>query len=169
MSNPIPKPKLNPKPSPKPNRAELLAAVTVAARRQHAAYTLFNQAMADRLGLHPTDLQCVSLLGLEPDPLTTGEIAKLTGLTSGSATRLVDRLLRAGLVERHPDPHDRRRTRISLTADRAPELTAAWDAPGTAFAEALDEFTEEELGAIERYLARTTEVGVEQAERLRGQ
>ncbi|EPH39494.1 MarR family transcriptional regulator [Streptomyces aurantiacus] len=150
-----------------PNRTELLAAVTVAARRQHAAYTLFNQAMADRLGLHPTDLQCVSLLGLEPEPLTTGEIARLTGLTSGSATRLVDRLLRAGLVERHPDPHDRRRTRISLTADRAPDLTAAWDEPGTAFAAALAEFTEEELGAVERYLLRTTEVGAEQAERLR--
>ncbi|MEU2719069.1 MarR family winged helix-turn-helix transcriptional regulator [Streptomyces smyrnaeus] len=149
------------------NRADLLAAVTVAARRQHAAYTLFNQAMAERLGLHPTDLQCVSLLGLEPEPLTTGEIAKLTGLTSGSATRLVDRLERAGLVEKGPDPHDRRKTRVTPSTRRAGELAAAWEAPGAAFASALDTFTTEELAVIERYLQRTTRVGDEQAGRLR--
>ncbi|MFF5977214.1 MarR family winged helix-turn-helix transcriptional regulator [Streptomyces olindensis] len=141
--------------------------MTEAARRQHAAYALFNQAMADRLGLHPTDLQCVSLLALEREPLTTGEIARLTGLTSGSATRLVDRLERAGLVERSPDPDDRRRTRVSLTAHRAPEADAAWDAPADAFAEALEGFTDEELAVIERYLHRTTEVGSAQTERLR--
>lgn len=149
------------------NREDLLAAVTVAARRQHAAYTLFNQAMADRLGLHPTDLQCVSLLGLEPEPLTTGEIAELTGLTSGSATRLVDRLERAGLVERRPDAHDRRRTRVSLTARRSPETEAAWEAPGSAFADLLAEFTDEELAVIERYLRHSTRVGSAQAARLR--
>ncbi|MFJ3617781.1 MarR family winged helix-turn-helix transcriptional regulator [Streptomyces iakyrus] len=149
------------------NREGLIAAVAVAARRQHAAYSLFNQAMADRLGLHPTDLQCVSLLGLEPEPLTTGQIAELTGLTSGSATRLVDRLERAGLVERRPDPHDRRRTRVSLTARRAPEADAAWDAPGDAFTALLAEFGDEELRVIERYLRRSTEVGSAQAARLR--
>jgi DNA-binding MarR family transcriptional regulator len=149
------------------NRAELLAAVTTAARRHHAAYTLFNQALADRLGLHPTDVQCVSLLGLESEALTTGDIARLTGLTSGSATRLVDRLERAGLVDRRPDPQDRRKSLVSLSARRAAELEAVWDEPGSAFTHALDDFTDEELVVIERYLRRTTEVGGEQAERLR--
>ncbi|QIP82944.1 MarR family transcriptional regulator [Streptomyces sp. Tu 2975] len=148
-------------------RAELLTAVTAAARRHHAAYTMFSQALADQLGLHPTDLQCVSLLGLEPRPRSTGEIAKLTGLTSGSATRLVDRLERAGLVERSPDLHDRRKMLVSPTARRAPEVAAAWDTPGRAFAQALDDFTDEELLVVERYLQRITQVGSEQAERLR--
>ncbi|MFF4857433.1 MarR family winged helix-turn-helix transcriptional regulator [Streptomyces rubiginosohelvolus] len=148
-------------------REELAAAVTATTRRHHAAYTLFNQAMADHLGLHPTDLQCVSLLALEPCPRTTGEIAELTGLTSGSATRLVDRLQRAGLAERHPDPHDRRKMLVALTHGRTPEVEAAWDTPGRAFDRALDEFTDEELTVIERYLRRTTDVGTEQAARLR--
>jgi DNA-binding MarR family transcriptional regulator len=151
------------------SRAELLSAVTTAARRHHAAYTLFNQTLADRLGLHPTDLQCISLLDLESEPLTTGEIAKLTGLTSGSATRLVDRLERARLVERRPDPQDRRKARVSLTTQRDTELQAAWHAPGHAFAQALEGFTDEELAVIERYLQRTTEVGSQQTERLRTQ
>lgn len=148
------------------SRTELLSAVTTAARRHHAAYTLFNQALADRLGLHPTDLQCMSLLDLEPEPLTTGEIAKLTGLTSGSATRLVDRLERANLVERRPDPLDRRKALVSLTTQRDGPLETAWDEPGNAFAEALQGFTDAELVVIERFLLRTIEVGSRQAERL---
>ncbi|MET9669402.1 MarR family transcriptional regulator [Streptomyces sp. NPDC006475] len=148
-------------------RGELVAAVTATARRHHAAYTLFNQAMADHLGLHPTDLQCVSLLALEPGPRTTGEIAELTGLTSGSATRLVDRLQKAGLAERHPDPHDRRKMLVSLTRDRPLEVEAAWDTPGKAFAKALEDFSDDELTVIERYLRRTTDVGTEQTSRLR--
>ncbi|MFI6370048.1 MarR family winged helix-turn-helix transcriptional regulator [Streptomyces sp. NPDC050546] len=148
-------------------RGELVAAVTAAARRHHAAYTLFNQAMAEHLGLHPTDLQCVSLLALETGPRTTGQIAELTGLTSGSATRLVDRLQKAGLAERHPDAHDRRKMLVSLTTGRTPEIEAAWDTPGNAFDQALDDFTEDELTVIERYLRRTTDVGTEQTARLR--
>ncbi|GAA3017310.1 MarR family winged helix-turn-helix transcriptional regulator [Streptosporangium longisporum] len=148
-------------------RKELVEAVTATARRHHAAYTLFNQAMAERLGLHPTDLQCVGLLALEPGPCTTGEIAELTGLTSGSATRLVDRLQKAGLAERHPDPHDRRKMLVTLTPGRAPEIEAAWDAPGRAFGQALEDFTDDELIVIERYLRRTTDVGTAQTARLR--
>jgi DNA-binding MarR family transcriptional regulator len=117
--------------------------------------------------LHPTDVQCVSLLGLEPEPLTTGDIARLTGLTSGSATRLVDRLERAGLVDRRPDPQDRRKSLVSLSPRRATEREAVWDEPGTAFTDALDDFTDDELAVIERYLRRTTEVGGEQTARLR--
>jgi DNA-binding MarR family transcriptional regulator len=146
-------------------RGELVAAVTATARRHHAAYTLFNQAMAEHLGLHPTDLQCVSLLALEPRPRTTGEIAELTGLTSGADTRLVDRLEKAGLVERRPDPRDRRKMMVTLT--RVPEVQAAWSAPGKAFDQALEDFTDDELAVIERYLRRTTDVGTEQTARLR--
>lgn len=146
--------------------AELLAAVTVAARRHYVAYTLFNQALAHRLGLHPTDLQCLGLLELETEPLSTGEIAKLIGLTSGSATRLVDRLEKAGFIERVPDPQDRRKALVSLATRRAAEVDAAWDVPGSAFSDALGDFSAEELAVIERYLRRTTEVGTEQAEKL---
>ncbi|WP_031172538.1 MarR family winged helix-turn-helix transcriptional regulator [Streptosporangium roseum] len=148
-------------------REELVAALTATARRHHAAYTLFNQAMAEHLGLYPTDLQCVSLVALEPGPRTTGEIVELTGLTSGSATRLVDHLQKASLAERHPDAHDRRKMLVTLTAGRSPEIEAAWDAPGEAFGRALDDFTDDELTVIERYLQRTTDVGTVQTARLR--
>lgn len=151
-----------------PKRAELMRRIADESRRHYAAWTVFNQALADRLGLHPTDLQCVSLLDLEAGPLCTGAIARLTGLTPGSATRLVDRLEKAGLVERHADPGDRRKALVALAPDALARIGAAWDVPGRAFSDVLEGYTDAELAVVADYLAKGTDVGRAQAERLRG-
>ena len=44
-----------------------------------------------------------------------GELAAATAFTSGGVTRLVDRMERAGLVERRPCPTDRRVHYVALT------------------------------------------------------
>ncbi|MCX5198342.1 MarR family transcriptional regulator [Streptomyces sp. NBC_00249] len=148
------------------SRAELLARIVTGSRRQHADFTLLSQAVADQVGLHPTDLQCVALLGMEPGPVATGDIGRLTGLTSGSATRLVDRLVKAGIVERQADPHDRRRSLVVLAASARERFAAAWDAPGRAFGAVLERYSDAELAVIADYLQRAAEVGRDQAERL---
>ncbi|WP_027500028.1 MarR family winged helix-turn-helix transcriptional regulator [Rhodococcus sp. UNC363MFTsu5.1] len=147
-------------------RAKLLEQIAVDSQRHYADYTLFNQAMADHLGLHPTDLQCVALLDVEPGPVSTGEIARLTGLTSGSATRLVDRMAKAGLVERHADPQDRRKSLVTLAPEARARIGAAWDVPGKAFGAVLETYSDEELAIIADYLERAGAVGRAQAERL---
>ncbi|MEV0399541.1 MarR family transcriptional regulator [Actinoallomurus sp. NPDC050550] len=148
------------------NRAELLARVVGESQRHYAAYTLFNQAMADRIGLHPTDVQCIALLDLEPGPVTTGEIARLTGLASGSASRLVDRLEKAGFVQRQPDPNDRRRALVALAPDAAARISEAWETPGKAFGTVLERYTDEQLEIIADYLRQAADVGRDQARRL---
>jgi DNA-binding MarR family transcriptional regulator len=47
--------------------------------------------------------------------LTPSELGQRLGLSSGGVTVLVDRLERAGHVERHPHPQDRRKRVLSLT------------------------------------------------------
>lgn len=148
------------------SRAELLARIVTESQRHYADYSLFNQAMADHVGLHPTDMQCVALLDMEPGPVSTGEIARLTGLTSGSATRLVDRLVKAGIVERHADPHDRRRSLVSLSPEARERIGKAWDTPGRAFGAVLERYSDSELAVIGDYLHRAAEVGRAQAKRL---
>jgi DNA-binding MarR family transcriptional regulator len=148
------------------NRAELLKRVVGESQRHYAAYTLFNQALADQVGLHPTDVQCIALLDLEPGPVTTGEIARLTGLSSGSASRLVDRLEKAGFVQRQPDPNDRRRALVALAPDAAARIAAAWETPGKAFGAVLERYTDEQLEVIADYLRQAAEVGRDQARRL---
>ncbi|MFF4322152.1 MarR family winged helix-turn-helix transcriptional regulator [Streptomyces sp. NPDC001568] len=148
------------------SRAELLARIVTESQRHYADYSLFSQAMADHVGLHPTDLQCVGLLDLEPGPVSTGDVARLTGLTSGSATRLVDRLVKAGIVERRADPHDRRRSLVVLSPAARDRIHQAWDTPGRAFGAVLDRYSDAELELIADYLHRAAEVGRAQAQRL---
>lgn len=148
-------------------RNEQLSQLEVESRRYVAAYVLFNQAVADRVGLHPTDLQCVSLLTIEPAPLTTGHIAELTGLTSGSVSRLVDRLERAGYVTRQRDVHDRRRVLVHPVPETLQRLSEVWENLNEAWTELFADYTETELNLLLRHMQRTTELSRAQVQRLR--
>lgn len=52
-----------------------------------------------------------------PNGIRMKDMATNSSLSSSGLTALVDRLERQGFVQRNPDPHDRRATRITLTDD----------------------------------------------------
>lgn len=83
---------------------------------------LLHAAIADKLGLNPSDHKCADVLREQPGPITAGRLAELTGLTSGAITGVLDRLERAGFVARDRDPDDRRRVVIRCTPERAPDV-----------------------------------------------
>src|SRR5438270_3489198 len=92
-------------------RADLLSALPAEFRQLSAATILFHQAIADRLGLNVTDHKCLDILE-RTGPMTAGEMAQQTGLTTGAITGVIDRLEQAGFVRRAEDPNDRRRVII---------------------------------------------------------
>lgn len=51
-----------------------------------------------------------------PYRLSPGQLLRATLVTSGTMTNRIDRLAAAGLVERHPDPQDKRGVQVQLTA-----------------------------------------------------
>lgn len=60
--------------------------------------------------------------------LTAGQLNRAAMITSGAITNRVDRLTAKGLVQRTPDPDDRRSVRVQLTPagrDRVDDLLAA--------------------------------------------
>ena len=76
-----------------------------------------------------TRAQWVILLRLERQPnLSQNELAALAEVEPITVARLVDRLEARGLVERHPDPKDRRVWRLRLTPAAAPVLRAPAEA-----------------------------------------
>lgn len=77
------------------------------------AMEAFERAASRALDINRSDLHALN--ALEHGPLSHGDLANHLGLTSGSVTTLVDRLVEAGYVERHPDPEDRRRSEVALT------------------------------------------------------
>ncbi|MFI5680701.1 MarR family winged helix-turn-helix transcriptional regulator [Streptomyces cellulosae] len=149
-------------------RSRLLAELSGVSRRYMASYALFNQALADHLGLHPTDLQCLNLLTLEGAPVTTGRVAELTGLTTGSATRLVDRLERAGYVVRERDAADRRKVLVTTVPEKVAEFGAVWDRLGGGWVALFDDLDDSQLAVIIEHMRRTTEFSGTQVARLRG-
>src|SRR5690349_12423995 len=86
-----------------PGKEALVARLMMALRRSSAAGVLHGQAIARRVGINSTDLECLDLI-LMSGPSTAGDIARHTGLTSGAVTGLIDRLERLELVERAADP-----------------------------------------------------------------
>lgn len=79
-----------------------------------ASVVRFHLAAAEAGGLGPSDYQASSLLDLD-GPLTTGELADQLGLSPSATTRVIDRLIAAGVAERVTDLADRRRTVITHT------------------------------------------------------
>src|SRR5262245_54462886 len=107
-------------------RAELLHDLALAGRRLSTATIMFHQAVADRLGLNLTDHKCVDLLLLK-GPLTAGELAGMTALTTGAITAALDRLERAGFVTREDDPRDRRRVVVQAVPRRVKEISRLFE------------------------------------------
>jgi MarR family transcriptional regulator, organic hydroperoxide resistance regulator len=91
-------------------------------RRSQAATARFDRAVAAAVGINQTDLQCIDVLS-RTGPMTAGQLAEQTGLSSGAMTTAIDRLVRAGFVQRNHDERDRRRVVVGLT-DAA--LATAW-------------------------------------------
>ncbi|MEJ7598856.1 MAG: MarR family transcriptional regulator [Kofleriaceae bacterium] len=80
-------------------------------------------AAAERLGVGVSDFDALLLVDAT-GPLTAGRIAEAMALTTGAVTGLIDRLERAGWVQRTRHEADRRQVLIEL----APERRAAVDA-----------------------------------------
>src|SRR5215475_10461124 len=97
-----------------------------AGRRLSTATIMFHQALADQLGLHPTDHKCIGLLG-SAGSATAGELAEATGLTTGAITGVIDRLEAAGFVRREDDPHDRRRVIIRVVPKRYGDIARLFE------------------------------------------
>lgn len=150
-------------------RERLLDELSAVSRRYMASYALFNQAVADRIGLHPTDLQCLNLLTLEGGPVTTGRVAELTGLTTGSATRLVDRLERAGYVVRERDAEDRRRVLVATVPEKVAEFGRMWERLSGGWSALFDDLDESELALIIGHMRRTVQFSGERVARLRAE
>ncbi|MEO5875074.1 MAG: MarR family transcriptional regulator [Streptosporangiaceae bacterium] len=61
-----------------------------------------------------------------PYQLNPGQLLRATLVTSGTMTNRIDRLAATGLVERHPDPQDKRGVQVRLTETGRQRVDAAF-------------------------------------------
>ena len=79
----------------------------------------FQHRCLDPFGLLFIDYSVLRVLELigEPYTMSPTELSEIVVRSSGGMTQILDRLERAGLVARAPDPDDRRKVLVRLTAD----------------------------------------------------
>ncbi len=127
----------------------------------------FDALAAERLGISETDLHCMNIIE-NSGGLTAGELAVQSGLTNGAVTGVLDRLERAGFARRVPDPADRRRVHVEVTAEFYKRAELIWGPIAEDLQATLGKrFTTEELKRMTDVLRVTAEVGQRHLERLR--
>ena len=100
-------------------------------------------------------------------PITAGELARRTGLTTGAITGVVDRLERAGFARRARDPDDRRKVIIEPDPKRIDRsIVPLFDSMGRAAARLYERYTAQELSLILDFATRSRAVAEEETRKL---
>lgn len=116
-----------------------------------AQVVLFNHAANASLGLGASDSQFLTLLRTR-GPMTPGQLAVATGLTSGTVTGVIDRLEKASLVRRDRDGKDRRKVLVVPMADAVERLAPIYAGQGAMLQRVLGRRTSAELEVISSFL-----------------
>lgn len=129
-----------------------LPAVLAASRAVYAAIDLVDTTIADRLGVHRSDLRCLNLL--EHGAQTPSAIGTALGLTSGAVTALVDRLERAGFARRTRATADRRSVQVEIPPESYARVGHLYGTIAGAISAAFADLGADEIAATTRGLAR---------------
>lgn len=150
--------------SPPRKRAELVRRIGMDLGREIGTVSVFlHQAIAAKLGLNVTDTRCFELMSrYAKETLTAGHLARATGLTTGAITGILDRLERAGLVERFRDPSDRRKVFVRPRPEALQRVGRLYEGLAEGMMKLASSYSTAELALINNYMERSLEV-------LRGQ
>lgn len=137
-----------------------------ASRQYSDASILMHEAIARKAGLSGTDHKYLGLI-LQHDSITAGEISKLTGLTTGAVTGLIDRLEKKKLLKRQFTKDDRRKVIIVPNVENSMKLLKPlFDELQQKTTALISTFSAIEIQTIERYFNEATAIMKETADNL---
>jgi DNA-binding MarR family transcriptional regulator len=117
-----------------------------------------HEAIARTAGLPGTDHKYLGFI-MEKGRMTAGELAELTGLTSGAVTGLIDRFEKKRLVKRQSAGEDRRKVFIEPNAENIMTLFAPlYKDFRNRSNKLLSSFSNKEIEIIESYFSKAIEI-----------
>lgn len=134
------------------------------------AYTSLqmHETVARKAGLSGTDHKYLGFL-IEKGQMTAGELANLTGLTTGAVTGLIDRFEKKKLVKRQFAENDRRKVIIKPNTENIMTLFVPLYEEFRSKSEMLlASFSSKERKVIESYFSKAIEVMDETTNKLNG-
>jgi len=147
------------------NKEQLKQEVILGAREYGIESVLFRHAIAEQLGVNVTDMECLGLIFLK-GVATPSELARYTGLSSGATTAMLDRLEKAGMIARRPNPNDRRSSHIVIVEQMAHKIGPMFASLREAQDKIVSGYTEAELALIADFFARSNVMWTEERAKL---
>jgi DNA-binding MarR family transcriptional regulator len=129
-----------------------MATLHMAIRDVSGLGVLYSQAVAARLGVNSTDLECLDHIAR--GPVTAGALAQATGLTTGAITGVIDRLEREGLARRESDPDDRRKVLVRATPAVRRKVVPFYEPMERLVTSALAGYRDDQLALLLEFLER---------------
>ncbi len=128
----------------------------------------FFRAAAARIEMTDTDIQVLDLLE-NAGEASAGQLADLMGVSTGTLTGILNRLEKAGLIQRERDPHDGRRVIVRLTSGRDDnhEVGPLFASIGQAWEDLASHYDAEQLALLQEFLQRSNTIAREEIARLR--
>lgn len=130
---------------------------TQALRRLQTAMGDSELALARRMHLGQSELAAMTHLASAREPMGPGGLGQRLGVTAAAATEVVDRLERAGHLERRRDTVDRRRVQLIPSDAALVEVGRHLTPLLAAMDESARKFTPDERWAILRFLDAAVE------------
>jgi len=126
------------------------------------------RAAAARMDMTVTDMQVLDILE-SAGPTTAGQLADLTGLTTGAITGMLNRLEEAGLVSRERDPNDGRRVIIRLEGDKGEKkaIGSVFTTIEKAWNDIASHYNDEQIAVLVGFLKRSNAASRKEIVRLR--
>lgn len=148
-------------------RERLYAELGSEVRASQRATDVVDELVGQLLGVNRTDARSLDILD-QHGRMSAGDLAEASRLTTGAITAVIDRLERAGYVQRVPDPADRRRVLVELTPKA---YQASMELMGEPMAELarpmVARYTDDELRLFIDFTRRGREIQERHAEWLR--
>jgi DNA-binding MarR family transcriptional regulator len=142
----------------KKQKDSIIEKFRIASRKYSDASIFMHEAIARKAGLSGTDHKYLGLI-LQHKELTAGDIAKLTGLTTGAVTGLIDRLEKKKLLKRQFTKDDRRKVIIIPNVENSMKLLQPlFSELQQKTARLITSFSEKEIQIIERYFTEATAI-----------
>jgi DNA-binding MarR family transcriptional regulator len=129
------------------------------ASRQYSDASIFmHEAIARKAGLTGSDHKYLGII-LQHKELTAGDLSKLTGLTTGAVTGLIDRLEKKKLLKRQFTKDDRRKVIIVPNEENTMKLLQPLFIDlQQKTSDLIASFSVTEIQAIERYFVEATTI-----------
>ncbi len=146
-------------------RTALIGEMMAAMREVSGLSVLYSDAMARRLGINGTDLECLDMI-MRAGEMSPTVLAQRAGITTGAITGVIDRLERAGFAVRASAAEDRRRLVVRPVSAAAGQVMALGQPMADAVASRLASYDDTSLRLLLDMVGKASEAAREAIEIL---